>query len=163
MVQQHHKDWVERLPEALWAYRITWRNVMGYNPYEIVYGKQVFLPIEFQIRTFRTTVQLGLDLSETQQQRLSQINELDEIRQDAVQQTYFVQQQRAKWHNNFIKKKKFEIGDWALLFQFRFKDFKGKLTTRWLGPYEVEEFFDNGAIKIKTVDDQHISFLVNGH
>jgi hypothetical protein len=24
-VQRHHKDWADRLPEALWAYRTTWR------------------------------------------------------------------------------------------------------------------------------------------
>jgi hypothetical protein len=41
--------------------------------------KQVLLPIEFQIRTFRTTMQLGLDLTEAQKQRVAQLNELDEI------------------------------------------------------------------------------------
>ena len=57
---------------------------MGHTPYELVYGKQVLLPIEFQIKTFRTTVHLGLDLSEAQQQRLLQLNELDEFRRDSI-------------------------------------------------------------------------------
>ena len=81
----HRKNWAERLPEALWAYRTTWRNSTGHTPYEMVYGKQVLLPIEFQIKTFRTTVQLRLDLFEAQQQRLLQLNELDEFRRDVVQ------------------------------------------------------------------------------
>jgi transposase InsO family protein len=51
-VQLHHRDWDDRLPEALWAYRTTWRNTTGHTPYELVYGKQVLLPIEFQVRTF---------------------------------------------------------------------------------------------------------------
>jgi transposase InsO family protein len=38
-VQLHHKDWAYRLLEALWAYRITWRNTIGHTPYELVYGK----------------------------------------------------------------------------------------------------------------------------
>ena len=38
-VQLHHKDWADRLPEALWAYRTTWRNTTGYTPYQLVYGK----------------------------------------------------------------------------------------------------------------------------
>ena len=63
----HQKEWVERLPEALWAYRTTWRNSTGHMPYELVYGKQVLLPIEFQIKTYRTTVQIGLDLSKAQE------------------------------------------------------------------------------------------------
>ena len=62
-VNMHRNDWAEILPEALWAYRTTWRNSIGHTPYELVYGKQVLLPIEFQIKTFRTIVQLGLDLS----------------------------------------------------------------------------------------------------
>jgi transposase InsO family protein len=46
-IQLHHRDWADRLPEALWAYRITWRNTTGHTPYEMVYRKQVLLPIEF--------------------------------------------------------------------------------------------------------------------
>ena len=29
------------------------------------------------------------------------------------------------------------------------KNFKGKLTTHWLGPYEVVTYFDNGSEKLK--------------
>jgi transposase InsO family protein len=53
IVQLHHRDWVDRLPEALRACRTTWRNTIGHTPYEIVYGKHVLIPIEFQVRTFR--------------------------------------------------------------------------------------------------------------
>lgn len=53
IVNMHQKDKVERLPEALWAYKTTWRNSTGHTPYDLVYGKQVLLPIEFQIKTFR--------------------------------------------------------------------------------------------------------------
>jgi len=49
VVHLHRKYWVENLPEALWAYRTTWRNTTRHTPYELVYGKKVLLPIEFQI------------------------------------------------------------------------------------------------------------------
>jgi hypothetical protein len=49
------------------------------------------------------------------------------------------------------------------LFDSRFKTFRGKITTRWLGPYEVDTAYDNGAVKIKTIDDGQVSFVVNGH
>ena len=32
------------------------------------------------------------------------------------------------------------------------KILKEKLTTRWMGPYEVVTTFDNGSVKIKTID-----------
>ena len=55
-INMHRKDWAGILPEALWAYRTTWRNSTVHTPYELVYGKQVLLPIEFHIKTFRTVV-----------------------------------------------------------------------------------------------------------
>ena len=38
-VHLHKRDWEERLSEALWAYRTTWRNTTGHSPCELVYGK----------------------------------------------------------------------------------------------------------------------------
>jgi hypothetical protein len=105
-----------------------------------VYGKQVLLTIEFQVRTFRIAIELGLNLDGAQKKRSLQLNELYEIRQDAIQRTILVQNQRSKWHDKFIKKKHFQPRDWALLFDSRFKTFKGKLTTYWLGPYEVDTY-----------------------
>jgi len=33
------------------------------TPYELIYGKQVLLPIEFQVKTFRIAAQLGMNLN----------------------------------------------------------------------------------------------------
>jgi hypothetical protein len=43
------------------------------------------------------------------------------------------------------------------------KPSKEKLPPDWLGPYEVDIVYDNGAVKIKTIDDGQVSFVVNGH
>ena len=136
---------------------------MGHTPYELVYGKQVLLPIEFQIKTFRTAVQLGLDLSQAKQQRLLQLNDLDKFHRDVVQKNILIQQQRKRWHNKSIQKKQFQPGDWVLLYDSRFKIFKGKFHTCWMGPYEVIRIFENGAVEVKTIDGQDKIFLVNGH
>ena len=50
-----------------------------------------------------------------------------------------------------------------MLYDSRFKDFKGKLVTRWLGPYTMEKLFDNGRVQIRTIDEEGITLLVNGH
>ena len=73
-----------------------------------------------------------------------------------------IQNQRKTWHDKFIKQKKFNTGYWALLFDSWFTNFKGKLTTCWMGPYEVVTAFDNGSVEIKTIDGSQISFVVNG-
>eukprot|EP00253_Pinus_taeda_P033557 PITA_33557 len=162
-IHLHRRDWAERLPEALWAYRTTWRNTIGHSPYELFYWEEVLLPIEFQVKTFKMAVQLGMDLSKAQKHRMEQLNELDEIKQEAILRTYLAQYQRAKWHGNYIKEKKFQEGDWPLLFDSKFKDFKGKFQTHWLGPYEIDNIFSNGAVRIKTIDEFQTPLIVNGH
>jgi len=108
-------------------------------------------------------VQLGMDLSEAQKHRMEQLNEQDEIRQEAILRTDLVQYQRAKWHDKYIKEKKFQEGYWALIFDSKFKDFKGKFQTHWLGPYEIDKIFSNGAVRIKTIDEYQTPLIVNGH
>jgi hypothetical protein len=53
-----------------------------------------------------------MNLDEAQQQRLLQLNELDEIRHEALQRTTLIQEQRTKWHDKYLKRKIFnkEIG-----------------------------------------------------
>ena len=68
--------------------------------------------------------QLGMDLDEAQKQRILQINELDEIRQDALQRTMLIQNQRKTWHDKFIKQKQFNTRYWVLLFNSQFKNSK---------------------------------------
>eukprot|EP00253_Pinus_taeda_P021920 PITA_21920 len=63
-IAAHRRDWAARLPEALWAYRTTWRSTTGYSPYQLVFGKQPIFPIEFEIQTLQTTQEVDLDLSE---------------------------------------------------------------------------------------------------
>lgn len=77
--------------------------------------------------------------------------------------TKAIQLQRKVWHDRNIKEKGFQEGDWAHLYDSRFKEFKGKLMTRWLGPYLIEKFHDNGVVQIKTIDEEWIPLLVNGY
>jgi hypothetical protein len=69
-VKEDRKDWSKRLLEALWAYRTTWRNTTGFSPYELVYGKSVVFPVEFEIKTLRTALSTNLDLTNAQTARL---------------------------------------------------------------------------------------------
>eukprot|EP00253_Pinus_taeda_P022517 PITA_22517 len=91
IVKENRKDWFQRLPEALWAYKTTWRNTTGFSPYELVYGKSVFFPVEFEIKTLRTALVVNLDLTDAQTARLQQLQELDEKRLDTIHQTTMIQ------------------------------------------------------------------------
>jgi hypothetical protein len=51
----------------------------------------------------------------------------------------------------------------VLLYDSRFQDFLGKLQTRWLGPYEINEVCDNGIVTLSTIDGSGSPFWINGH
>ena len=51
------------------------------------------------------------------------------------------------WHDKYIKMKY-----WDNLYDSRFKYFKEKQMTRWLGPYQIEIIYDNGSMRIRTID-----------
>ena len=129
-----------------------------------MYRKNIVFPVEFEIKTLRTTLEANMDLIESQKDRLNQLNELDEKHVVDVHHTSVIQQQRSKWHDRFIKKNMFHEGECALLYDSRFKrDFKGKLRTRWLGPHKVETIFDNENAQLAMIDEQHMPLIASGH
>ena len=80
VVSSNKKDWAKRLVDATWAYNITWKTTTGFTPYDLVYGKKALLSIKFEYNTLRMETQLDLDVTRAQQERLLQLNGLDEFR-----------------------------------------------------------------------------------
>lgn len=97
------KDWSNRLFEAVWAYRTTWKTTTRFTPFEMVYGTKSMMHEEFEHKTPRTSIALDMTLSVTQQERLLRLNALDEIRKLSLQHTKTIQNQCRKWHDQYIK------------------------------------------------------------
>ena len=128
-IHLHHRDWRNRLPEAIWEYQTTWKTTIGFTPFKILYGKATMLPIEFEHKTLRTTLKLNIDLPAAQREHLLHLNSLDEMHKSALECTKIIEKQRKQWHDSHIKSKKFQIGDWKLLYDSIFKDIPCKLQT----------------------------------
>jgi transposase InsO family protein len=50
MINEMGKGWKDKLPNALWAYRIAYKKPIGMSPYQLVYGKSCHLPVELEHR-----------------------------------------------------------------------------------------------------------------
>lgn len=157
VISNSRKDWRDRLVEATWAYNTTWKITTRFTPYELVYGKKALMSIEFQCNTLRMAAHLDLDLTRTQQEIFLELNGLDEFMMQSLLHIEVTQVQRKIWHDKNIKDKKFQEGD------SRYKDFKGNLVTRWLGPCVIEKCHDNGLVQIRTIDAKAIPLLFNGY
>ena len=42
------RDWSEKFPFALWAYRTSFHTSTGATPYSLVYGMKAVLPVEIK-------------------------------------------------------------------------------------------------------------------
>ena len=78
IVSESRTDWEMKLHSAIWAYRVAYKTAIGTTPFNMVYGLDAILPIEFLISTLRVAKQLewtGHELSE----RIEDIEKLDEF------------------------------------------------------------------------------------
>ncbi|GJX43345.1 reverse transcriptase domain-containing protein [Tanacetum coccineum] len=52
-VGEHRAKWVDKLDDALWAFRIAFKTPIACIPYKLVYGKACHLPIELEHKAYR--------------------------------------------------------------------------------------------------------------
>jgi hypothetical protein len=100
------------------------------------------------------------DLDAAVVKRRIQISKLEEMRLKAYEKSSIYKERINRWYDKRLKKKEFK-GDKVLLYNSRFKTFrKGKLNSKWYGPYVVHSVLSNGAVTIMDVKGDQ--FMVNG-
>nr|GEU77289.1 hypothetical protein [Tanacetum cinerariifolium] len=93
--------------------------------------------------------------------RKVQLNELNELRDQAYENS-LIYKEKTKWlHDAKIKNHVFNIDDQFLLFNSRLKIFSGKLKSRWSGPFTISHVFPYGTVELSQPD--RTNFKVNGH
>nr|GFC06873.1 reverse transcriptase domain-containing protein [Tanacetum cinerariifolium] len=90
-----------------------------------------------------------------------QINELNEFRDQAYENSLIYKEKSKRLHDSKIKNRVFNIGDRVLLFNSRLKIFSGKLKSRWSGPFTISHVFSYGTVELTQPDGPN--FKVNGH
>ncbi|GKA15911.1 reverse transcriptase domain-containing protein [Tanacetum coccineum] len=160
-VRENRASWSDRLDDALWAFRTAYKTPIGCTPYKIMYGKPCHLPIELEHRAYWALKHANFDLKTAGASRKLQLNELNELRDQAYGNSLIYKERTKKLHDSKIKNSIFNVGDQVLLFNSRLKILSGKLKTRWFGPFTITEVFPYGTAKLSHTDGSN--FKVNCH
>ena len=77
-------DWDEKVPVVLWAYRTTYKKETNQTPFKLVYGQEAIVPLHFRQHTLEISHVLKIDTSEAKNERMFQLQKLEEDRIMAI-------------------------------------------------------------------------------
>ncbi|XP_039017035.1 uncharacterized protein LOC120147811 [Hibiscus syriacus] len=122
------------------------------SPFKLVYGKVFHLPVEHEHKAYWAIKQLNFDYQLVGEQRLLELNEMEEFRAEAYENARIYKEKTNKWPDQKLMPGHFHMGQQVLLYNSRLKLFPGKLKSRWSGPYEVYYVYPHGVVNIKNID-----------
>jgi transposase InsO family protein len=76
----NQEDWHDRVPTVLWAYRTTTKKLHKYMPFQLVYGKEVVVNVEFITPSLYIAHITHMLVEESVAQRLVELQELKETK-----------------------------------------------------------------------------------
>ena len=103
---------------------------------------------------------LNCDFQAAKEKRLLQMNELEEVRNEAHDNARIYKEKTKRWHDQKILRREFKAGEQVLLYNSMIKLFPGKLKSRWSGPYIMITSTPFVAVTLK--DESGNEFKVKG-
>ena len=100
------RDWLEKLPFALWAYRTSFRISTGSTPYSLVYGMEAMLPVEIEMGSLRVALEHQISETEWVHSCYDQLNLLDERRLRAGDHVQAYQRKMTRAFRKMVKIRK---------------------------------------------------------
>nr|GFB83870.1 hypothetical protein [Tanacetum cinerariifolium] len=99
--------WSDKLEDALWAFRTAFKTSVGCTPYRLVYGKACHLPLELKHKAYWALKHANFDLKTAGDHRKLQLNELNELRDRAYENSFIYKERTKKLYDDKIKNRIF--------------------------------------------------------
>nr|GEW65799.1 reverse transcriptase domain-containing protein [Tanacetum cinerariifolium] len=137
-VGENHASWSDKLDDALWAFRTAFKTPIGCTPYKLVYRKSCHLPIKLEHKAYWALKHVDFDLKTVGDHRKLQLNELNELRDQAYENSLILKERTKKFHDSKIKNHIFNVG-----------------------PFTITHVFSYGTLEVSQPNNPN--FKVNGH
>ncbi|GJZ15111.1 reverse transcriptase domain-containing protein, partial [Tanacetum coccineum] len=137
-VGENRASWSDKLDDASWAFRTAYKTPIDCMPYKLVYGKSCHLPIELEHKAYWALKHSNFDLKTAGDHLKLQLNELNELRGQAYENSLIYKERTKKLHDSKIKNRIFNVG-----------------------PFTITKVFPYGTIELSQPDGPN--FKVNGH
>nr|GEZ80678.1 reverse transcriptase domain-containing protein [Tanacetum cinerariifolium] len=147
-VGKNHASWLHKLDNALWAFRTAFKTPIGCTPYKLIYRKACHLPIKLEHKAYWALKHCNYDLLTAGDHQKVQLNQLNELRDQAYENSLIYKEKTKRIHDSKIKDRVFNVDDLVLLFNSKLKIFLGKLKTRWSGPFTITQVFPYDIVKL---------------
>ena len=150
---KNDNNWDKNIPSVLLAYRSNLQKSAKMEPFTLVYGRKVKLPI---------------DENQEENQEYNRIEEILEeipkLRNEAQKQISQSQNKQKEYHDRKRKPtENYSIGTKVLYYNAaKDRQWLGKLEEKWKGPYYIYKVIVNGSYQLKDTKGRILKTPVNG-
>jgi hypothetical protein len=129
----------------LWAYCTAMKTATGFTPFHLVHGVEATLPIECEIPTLRTAIEL-LPYTSPMEERLLKLESLDEDRRSSLQHNEAAKKWSKATFDRHVNLRSFHEGNIVLSYDISHNTLgHGKFESLWHSPYIIQHCLTKGA------------------